>query len=223
LTPDLGEVVRVDEMTTLHHVEIPLTHQDATYHYAVGSGDQGSTVATFKAYPTDVLRVAIVANWQGKPELSAIVNDDVHLLATAGDNIASIWQSCHAFDAESEQFRWYEALTRAPVPFTVTLYNERNVDVRTQADHRWHQLLRRGTCAISGFGYFAEHAEVDGFAYYNTALNGRGDRYPDPHSDFLAGENGYVLLTVPRGGPMTVEIKSLTGDVMDRRAYDGRE
>ena len=31
----------------------------------------------------------------------------------------------------------------------------------------------------------------------------------DPESKFLAGEDSYILLTVKRGGPMTVEIKSL--------------
>ena len=50
--------------------------------------------ATFKAYPTDVLRVAVVADWQGKPNLDAILQDDVHLLLTAGDNIACLHRLC---------------------------------------------------------------------------------------------------------------------------------
>jgi hypothetical protein len=41
------------------------------------AGDQRSQDATFKGYPTDVLRVAVVADWQGKPNLSAIVKDDI--------------------------------------------------------------------------------------------------------------------------------------------------
>src|SRR5690606_5196652 len=66
LSPEYGETVRVDESTTLHHVEIPLKHRDAVYYYSVSSGDQQSANATLKAYPSDVLRVAVVANWQGR-------------------------------------------------------------------------------------------------------------------------------------------------------------
>lgn len=323
LTADYGETVRIDESTMLHHVEIPLKHRDAVYHYSVSTGTHRSANATFKAYPTDVLRVAVVADWQGKPDLSAIVKDDVHLLLTAGDNIASIWQTCgegqkdcvkpyaelidaypelfrstpfmpvlgnhdreirprgdkppaepvydvdatafrrffelpddqwkwhfdlpefdlrlvaldfnhisdfgttwqtcHAFDENSEQFQWYEKLMEKPPGFVVMLYNERNARIRNQAQKRWHELFRRGTACITGFGYFAERAEVDGFPYYNTSLNGRGNQYPDPHSKFLAGEDSYVLLTVKRNGPMTVEIKSLKNTVLDRREYKRRE
>lgn len=319
LTPACKEQVRIDETTTLHHVEIPLEHRDTVYHYWVSSGSHRSATATFKAYPSDVLRVAVVADWQGKPDLSAIENDDVHLLLTAGDNIASIWQTCgvgqkdcvkpyaelidtypmlfrsttvmlvlgnhdreirprghkppaepvydvdatafrsffelpgdewkwhfnfpefdlrfvaldfnhisdfgttwrtcHAFDEESEQFCWYKTLMEQPPGLVVTLYNERNANIRSQAHKQWHELFRRGTCCITGFGYFAERAEVDGFAYYNTSLNGRGDRYPDPNSTFFASEDSYILLTVKRHGPMTVEIKSLKGEGLDRQEY----
>lgn len=54
-------------------------------------------------------------------------------------------------------------------------------------------------------------------AYYNTSLNGKGDRYPDPHSQFLAGKDSYLLLTIRRGGEMVVEIKSLQGQTLDRQ------
>jgi hypothetical protein len=323
LTADYEETVRIDENTTLHHVEIPLKHRDTTYHYSVSTGDHRSADATFKAYPTDVLRVAVVADWQGKPDLSAIVKDDVHLLLTAGDNIASIWQkcgegrkdcvkpyaelidaypnlfrstpfmpvlgnhdremrprgdkppaepvydveatafrrffelpgdewkwhfdlpefdlrfvaldfnhisdfgttwqTCHAFDEDSVQFRWYKKLMEQPPGFVVTLYNERNASIRNQAGKQWHDLFRRGTCCITGFGYFAERAEVDDFPYYNTSLNGRGNQYPDPNSKFLAGEDSYILLTVKRDGKMTVEIKSLKNTVLDRREFERRK
>jgi hypothetical protein len=322
LTTEHEQEVRIDENATLHHVEIPLKHRDAVYHYSVRTGDQRSADATFKAYPTDVLRVAVVADWQGKPDLSAIMKDDVHLLLTAGDNIASIWQTCgegekdcvkpyadlidaypalfrstlfipvlgnhdreirprgneppaepvydvdaaafrsffelpgdewkwhfdlsdfdlrfvaldfnhisdygttwqtcHSFDENSEQFRWYEKLMEQPPGFVVTLYNERNASIRNQAKKQWHDLFRRGACCITGFGYFAERAEVDGFPYYNTSLSGKGDQYPDPHSKFLAGEDSYVLLTVERGGNMRVEIKSLSGKLLDQREYSSK-
>lgn len=320
LTAKYGEEVRLDKSTTLHHVEIPLQHRDTTYHYSVSSGVQRSADATFKAYPTDLLRVGVVADWQGKPDLSAIEKDDVHLLLTAGDSIARLWdkcgegktdcvrpyaelmdaypmlfrstpfmpvlgnhdreirprgdkppaepvydvdatafrkffelpddewkwhfqvpefdlrfvaldfnhisdfgttwQTCHAFDENSEQFRWYKELMKKPPGFAITLYNERNARVRNMAGGRWHDLFRRGTCCITGYGYFAERAEVDGFPYYNTSLNGRGDQYPDSRSKFLAGEDSYILLTVQRNGPMTVEIKSLKGAVLDRQELE---
>lgn len=38
--------------------------------------DQRSTVATFRAFPADTLLVAVVANWQGNPDLSGILNAD---------------------------------------------------------------------------------------------------------------------------------------------------
>lgn len=321
-TADYGQAVRIDGNTTLHHVEIPLAHRDATYHYSVRTGDQHSRDATFKGYPTDVLRAAVVADWQGKPDLSAIVKDDVHLLLTAGDNIAGLWQTCgageadcvkpyaalidaypelfrstpflpvlgnhdreirprgpkppaepvydveatafrkffelpgdewkwhfdlldfdvrfvaldlnhiqdlgttwqtcHAFDETSEQFRWYDKLLETRPGFVVTLYNEHNSNIRNQAGKRWHGLFRRGTCCITGFGHFAERAEVDGFPYYNTSLIGRGDRYPDPQSKFLASEDGYLLLTIPRTGPMMIDVKNLNGDVLDHREYPRR-
>ena len=318
-TKECDQEVRIDEHTRLHHVEIPLTHRDITYHYSVSSGDQRSARAKFRACPTDVLRVAVVADWQGRPDLSAVMKDDVHLLLTAGDNIARLWdrcgpgtkdciepyvtlidtypelfrstpfmpvpgnhdreirprgrrppdepvydveatafrrffelpgdewkwhfdvpefdlrfvaldfshisdfgttwQTCHGYDEQSRQFRWYSKLMETPPAFVVTIHNERNADVRRQAGGRWHTLFRRGTCCITGFGYFAEWAEVDGLSFYNTSLNGRGRRYPHPESRFLAGEDSYILLTVQRGGPMTVEIRNLKRAVLHRKVY----
>lgn len=319
LTDDYGETVQLKGDTTLHHVEIPVRQRDTVCHYSVSSGKQHSADATFKVYPTDVLRVGVVADWQGKPDLSALMKDDMHLLLTAGDNIARLWdecgegnkdcvkpyidlidaypklfrstpimpalgnhdreirprgakppvepvydvdatafrrffelpgdewkwhfdlpefdlrfvaldfnhisdfgttwQTCHAFDENSDQFRWYEKLMERSPGFVVTLYNERNSNIRNKADGKWHELFRRGTCSITGFGYFVERAEVDGFSYYNTSLNGRGNQYPDPQSKFLAGEDSYILLTVKNGGKMTVEIKNHKGEVLDRRGF----
>lgn len=320
LSKEYGETVRIDESTTLHHVEIPLKDRDTIYHYSVSTGDQHSADATFKAYPTNVLRVAVVADWQGKPDLSAIMKEDVHLLLTAGDNIARLWdkcgegkkdcikpyaelidaypelfrstpsmpvlgnhdreirprgnkppaepvydvdatafrrffelpddewkwhfdlpkfdlrfvaldfnhtsdfgttwQTCHAFNEKSDQFKWYEKLMEKPPGFVVTLYNERSASIRNKAGGKWHDLFRRGTCCITGFGFYAERAEADGFPYYNTSLNGRGNQYPDPQSKFLAGEDSYILLTVKRDGPLTVEIKSLKNKLLDRQEFE---
>ncbi len=111
----------------------------------------------------------------------------------------------------------------SPPPFVVTLYNERNASMRGQAGGRWHQLFRRGMACITGFGYFAERAVVDGFPYYNTSLSGRGAKYPDPHSAFLASEDSYILLTFDRqAGTMTAQIKDLSGKILDQQVFRKR-
>ena len=323
-TSEYSDEVRVSNDTVMHHVEIPLAETGGVYHYAVSTGSQSSDDATFKAYPTDVLRVAVVANWQGKPDLTAIINDDVHLLLTAGDNISNThqlcgegnkecvkpyaqlidrypdlfrstpfmpvlgnhdkemrprgtkppdehvydidatafrrffelpddewkwhfdvpgfdvrfvaldlnhisdfgttWQACHAFHAGSQQFDWYQKLmSDESRQFVVTLYNERNASMRAQARGAWHDMFRKGTIAITGFGYYAERAEVDGFTYYNTSLSGKGDQYADPNSQFLKGEDSYILMTFTKN-PMklVVEIKGLDGNVLDRKEYSGK-
>ncbi|WP_165075597.1 metallophosphoesterase family protein [Paludisphaera rhizosphaerae] len=86
---DMAEV-RVEGSRTLHHVEIPIPRRDAAYHYSVATGADRSAEATFKGYPTEVLRVAVVADWQQKPDLAALIKDDVHLLTTGGDNIPGL-------------------------------------------------------------------------------------------------------------------------------------
>ena len=321
LSNDSLATVAQDENVTLHHVEIPLAHRDAVYHYTVTTGQDRSSDATFKAYPTDTLRLAVVANWHAQPSLDAIARDNVHLLLTAGDNITSLhclcgegvkdctrpysqliarypelfrstpfmpalgnhdreirargkryppqsvydvdatafrkffelpddewkwhfdipdfsvrfvaldlnhisdqgttWQTCHPLTKDSPQYQWYDRVTSTPRPeFLVTVQNERNSTIRAREGNTWHEMFRRGTIAIAGFGQFAERAEVDGLAYYNTSLAGRGDKYPDPHSTFFHSEDNYLLLTFTRNPQqMTVEIKSLDGKMLDRKQY----
>jgi len=80
-------------------------------------------------------------------------------------------------------------------------------------------MLGQGSAVISGFGYFAERAEVDGVPFFNTAL-GVGAKYPDPQSKFFASEASYVLLRFVRGGKsFVVELKNLGGDVLDRSEW----
>lgn len=323
-TANYGQEVRVASNTTMHHVVIPIAEADGVYHYSVSTGDQSSGDATFKAYPTDVLKVAVVADWQGLPDVSAIINDDVHLLLTAGDNISNTyqlcgagtkdcvkpyarlidrypelfrsipfmpvlgnhdkemrprgskppveavydidatafrrffelpddewkwhfdvpgfdvrfaaldlnhisdfgttWQASHSFKKDSEQFDWYKGLMAdRSRKFVVTLYNERNGSMRAQEQGAWHGMFRKGTIAITGFGYYAERAEVDGFTYYNTSLSGKGNQYPDSKSKFLKGADSYILLTLMKNpAKMVVEIKGLDGNVLDRKEYSGR-
>lgn len=312
------QTIEVAENVSLHHVEIPLVEKNLNYRYSVQTGQERSGEATFKAYPTETFRAAVVADWQGKPKLDSILKDDVHLLLTAGDNISSLhercgagiadcmkpygelidaypdlfrstpflpalgnhdreirprgnkpptdpvydveatafrkffelpddewkwrfdvpdigvrfvaldlnhisdfgttWQTCHAFDKQSVQFQWYEKLMTGPKPpFVVTLQNENNSAMRSKEGGAWHKLFSRGTIAVTGFGYFAERAEVDGFTYYNTAL-GTGAKYPDKQSKFFESVPSYLLLTITKD-KMIVKLKGLDGKVLDRKEF----
>ena len=128
------------------------------------------------------------------------------------------WQTCHDFGKDSEQFRWYDKLmANRPSGFVITFYNERNASMRGQEKGAWHEVFRKGNACITGFGHFAERAEVDGLPYFNTSLQGRGDKYPDPQSKVLKSEDNYVLMTLTKGKPtMTIELKNLDGQVLDR-------
>lgn len=319
-TAKLGEKVSKEEQSTLHHVEIPITTEDTTYHYQVRSGAATSAVHRFKGMPSKELRVAVVGDWGfAQPDLTALIQDDAHVLMTAGDNVGSLhqrgregtqafsalidsqpdlfsatpfmpalgnhdrefrprgpkpppepvydvdakayrdffalpgdewrwtfafhrfdarfialdlehiqdmgttWQTGHSFDAASEQLAWYRQMMQPAHPgHTITIHNERNATMRGQVKGEWGRLFQQGSAVITGFGYFAERAMVDGFLYYNTAFKGDGDRYPDPKSVFLASEHSYVLLTFTPQSPMSVEIKSLSGRVLDAHTISPR-
>ena len=108
--------------------------------------------------------------------------------------------------------------------FVLTLYNERNGTMRGQAGGAWNELFRQGSACIAGFGHFGERAEVDGFPFFNTSLNGRGAKYPDPKSMVLHSADNYLLITARSGGqPILVELKGLDGKVLDRREIRPRE
>lgn len=50
--------------------------------------------------------------------------------------------------------------------------------------------------------------------------SGKGDQYPDPKSQFLKGEDSYILLTLTENpAKMVVEIKGLDGTVLDRKVF----
>lgn len=312
---------RIDGERTLHHVEIPVERGER-YTYQVSTGDQRSRAAEFRALPEDILRVAVVANWQGRPDLGAIEANDVHLLLTAGDNISNIhgscgagnegcvhpyaelvdrypellrstlfmpvlgnhdkevrprgaeppeepvydieatafrrffalpgdewkwhfdvpefglrlialdlnhvsdagttWQACRAFDEDSTQFKWYrELMAESDQPFVVTVYNEKHSTVRHLAKGGWGEMVRGSRLALTGFGHFAERAEPKGVTQVNTSLQGEGDRYPDPESQFIESQNNYVLLTFDgEAGTMVVELKNLAGESLDRTVFE---
>src|SRR4051812_29207846 len=92
-TASYGKEAHAPGSRTLHHVEVPLTRGEPL-HYSVSTGEQSSADASFRGYPKDVLRVAIVANWHAKPDLKGLLKDAPHLLLTAGDNVPDLWRAC---------------------------------------------------------------------------------------------------------------------------------
>jgi len=323
-TPELGKSERLADNVTLHHVEIPFGEGDAPLHYAVETAGKRSSVAVVKRYGGAELRAAVVADWQGRPDLTALRRDEPHLLFIAGDQVYSLhelcghgvkdcvkpfaalvarypelfrstpvmpvlgnhdreirprgpqppvdpvydveatawrafyplpdegwkwrfeipgfearflaldlshtqdqgttWETNHPFTSDSVQFRWYaEQIARRDRRFVITLMNERNATMRGYQKGVWTPLFRQGSAVVSGFGYFAERAELDGIPYFNTAL-GAGAKYPDPHSKFFASEASYLLLRLPRGGKsFSAELKNLPGAVLDRSEWPGLE
>ena len=323
-SPALNRRLTSDDQVTLHHVEIPLEQRDVLYHYRVRSGDDASAIATFKGYPGKDLRIAIVGDWgyaMGK-DVSAILKDDVHLLLTAGDNVASLhekgkegtqafsalidanrdlfrstplmpilgnhdreisprgpkppahavydieatayreffalpgdewkwhfdlpgfdlrlialdlnhiqdfgttWQTCHAWQTDSPQFQWFtETMASSTNSFVLTLMNEKQTQVLGLTKGAWHESFRKGSALITGFGYFADRAELTGgIPYFNTCLKGDGDLYKDPQSKFHAREDNYLLLTLTAGAQtMKIQFKNLRGEVLDTREITKRE
>ena len=134
-------------------------------------------------------------------------------------DFGTTWQSSHSYKTSAPQYKWYRKLIdESKNAFVVTIYNERNATVRSLEKGSWGRLLKlkSGSITVSGFGYFCERAEAAGRSFYNISLNGKGDKYPDPKSKFLASENCYLLLTFQRGAKeMTAELKQLeTGKVL---------
>lgn len=74
---------------------------------------------------------------------------------------------------------------------------------------------------FSGYGYYSERAEVDGFPYFNTSLKA-GDLYPDKFSKVLNPVGGYILLTFTKNQPVKVDTKSLDGTLLDTYFISGK-
>lgn len=141
-------------------------------------------------------------------------------------DFGTTWQTCHAYDAESEQFRWYrDLMAGTQAGFVFTLNNEKETQLEGRTKGIWHEQIRKGSALITGFGYFAERAELNGgLPYFNTCLKGDGDIYKDPKSAFFAREDNYLLLTFKRGEPtMTAQLKNLRGEVLDTRVIERRK
>ncbi|MDF1756015.1 MAG: metallophosphoesterase [Verrucomicrobiales bacterium] len=139
---------------------------------------------------------------------------DLNHISDFGNN----WQTCHAWQPDSEQFKWYtETMAKSTQGFVFTLMNEKQTQVKSFTKGAWHEHFRKGSALVTGFGYFADRAELDGgLPYYNTCFKGNGAAYIDSKSKFHSMESNYLLLTLTDGAPtMKVEFKSLQGEVLD--------
>lgn len=134
-------------------------------------------------------------------------------------------QACHAFDKDSEQFKWFEETMNATkVGFVVTLFGETGGTVRRHAEGGWKRVIGQGTLAISGECYHAERTEVDGVTYYNSSVRGNGTFGHDPQAAFSDKVASYQLLTLDHGaGTLTSELKALDdGRVLDSKTFTKR-
>jgi hypothetical protein len=84
-------------------------------------------------------------------------------------------------------------------------------------------MLLRGSLAITGYGYFAERAQVGPVAFYNTSVNGQETPYPDPKSELLRREDSFVLLTFRKSPErLRVQLKNLSGATLDEQHFSPR-
>jgi len=138
-------------------------------------------------------------------------------------DIGTTWQTCHDFAPGSVQFNWFDSLTRlAEEPFVIAVHNEQNVAMRKRVGGAWGRLFERCNLVITGFGYYAEAAEANGTAYYNTSINGKGTQYKDPKATFIASQDSYLLLTFHHTGPALVELKTRDGKILHQQKHAPR-
>lgn len=133
-------------------------------------------------------------------------------------DFGNTWQTCHAWQPDSAQFKWYaETMGKTSEGFVFTLMNEKQTTLQGRTKGMWHEHFRRGSALITGFGYFADRAVLEGgLPYFNTCLKGDGTLYLDPESQFHSQDDNYLLLTFTAGEPtMKVEFKNLGGKVLD--------
>ncbi|MDB6072605.1 MAG: hypothetical protein JWO89_245 [Verrucomicrobiaceae bacterium] len=154
---------------------------------------------------------------------------NVRFIATDMSHIqdfGTTWQTCHPWQPDSEQFKWYqETMANTKAGFVFTLMNEKETSVNGLTKGAWHSEMRKGSALVTGFGYFAERAELaDGLPYFNTCLKGDGASYKDPKSKFFEHQHNYLLLTFKPGeSTMTAQFKNLKGEVLDTREIERRK
>lgn len=139
------------------------------------------------------------------------------------DAVGTRYQACQPLDKSSAQFRWYRELVRSRGErFLVTYHNEQNARMRSIERGAWEPLIRQGSVALSGFGSFAERAEVKGFPYFNTGLKTGEDNRDPAGSKYFQAVPSYILMTfVKDSETMAVELKGLDGKTLDRSEWPG--
>lgn len=162
--------------------------------------------------------------WKWRLDLPAFGARFLALDASHTRDQGTTWQTSHPVTRGSPQHLWYaRQVAQKDAPFIVTLNNEQNSLMRGLDQGAWKPLFHQSSTVITGFGYFGERSEVDGFPYFNTCLKGDGDLYKDPHSAFVTREDNFILLTFTRGAqPLRVEIRDLHGRVLDTREIPPR-
>jgi len=141
-------------------------------------------------------------------------------------DLGTTWQTCHAWQPDSPQFQWYaETMAATKSGFVFTLMNEKQTQVAGLTKGAWHEHFRKGSGLVTGFGYFADRAELTGgLPYFNTCLKGDGANYKDPKSVFFSQEDNYLLLSFTADSPtMKVQFKNLKGEVLDTREIATRK
>lgn len=88
----LGKEARSQEPVTLHHIEIVLAPDVPRHYYRVRSGADESAIHSFKGYRGGTIRVGVFADrgYARDRDLSILVKEDLHLLLSGGDNVASL-------------------------------------------------------------------------------------------------------------------------------------
>lgn len=162
--------------------------------------------------------------WKWRFDLPAYGARFLALDANHIKDAGTTWQTNHPVTKDSLQYRWYEdEVMKEDVPFLITVNNEKNGSMRTYEGGAWKPLFHRSSAVVTGYGYFGERAEVEGFPYFNTCLKGNGDLYQDSKSVFVTREDNYLLFTFKKGSAtMTVEMKNLRGETLDTREIKQR-
>ena len=123
-------------------------------------------------------------------------------------DMGTTWQTCHSYGPGSDQYQWYKKQMECnPCKNIITISNGKNGTVRTMAGGIWKPLTQKSDVVITGSGYYAEYAIVDGTPYLNSSLIA-GDLWSDPVAEYSKSEASYVLITADRD-KANVQLKRL--------------
>ncbi len=189
-------------------------------------GPQPPTQAVYDISAKDYLTFFPLPNegWKWRFDIPAFGARFLALDASHVNDHGTTWQTNHPVTRDSEQHQWYaREVAKRDASFVITLNNEQNALMRGYDQGAWKPLFHQSSAVITGYGYFGERAEVEGFPYFNTCLKGDGDLYKDPKSAFITREDNYLLLTFTRDRPtLKIEFKNFTGAVLDHRVIPRR-